>query len=246
MNIQPVKTRIFQENENLFNFICKHIKTLPTKSVLIITSKIISLAEGRTEKILSRDPEEIKQQKEKLIRQESDLAIHSSRAWITIKNTDVSLSAGIDRSNANGKFILLPQNCFKSAEDIRYQLLKHYNITDLGVVITDSRSTFFKKGSIGVALGYAGFKGIKEYKGTTDLFGRELRVSRANMADSLAAGANLTMGESNQSQPLAIITAAPITFSDTTDVTELQLTLHDNIYKPLFDYIRDEELKNNN
>ena len=48
MIITPIKTRIFIEGEDLVNFITKYIKRLPEQAVLVITSKIVSLAEKRT------------------------------------------------------------------------------------------------------------------------------------------------------------------------------------------------------
>ncbi len=54
--------------------------------------------------------------KENLIRKESDFAIETKYAWLTIKDGVVMASAGIDESNANGKLILLPRDSYKSAD----------------------------------------------------------------------------------------------------------------------------------
>ncbi len=243
MDIQPIRTRIFNENEDLFNFIIEHIPSLSDNSILAITSKIVALAEGRIEVIESKNPEEIKLQKEKIIRQESDLVIRTDRTWLTTKNNNIMSSAGVDSSNSDGKFVLLPKNSFKSAEEIREKLLQHYNISNLGIIITDSRSTPFKAGAMGVSLGYAGFQGLKKYAGTPDLFGHELQVSRVNIADCLASSAVLTMGEAAESQPLAIITETPVTFANKIDKDELVINIQEDLYKPYFDHIRDEELE---
>ena len=48
MQIKAIKTKVFEENEDLLNFIFKYIKKIPEESVLVITSKIVSLSEGRT------------------------------------------------------------------------------------------------------------------------------------------------------------------------------------------------------
>ena len=48
MEIKAIKTRIFNENEDLLQFILKYVKKLPEKSVLVVTSKIVALSEGRT------------------------------------------------------------------------------------------------------------------------------------------------------------------------------------------------------
>ncbi|MGB0757524.1 MAG: coenzyme F420-0:L-glutamate ligase [Patescibacteria group bacterium] len=234
MNITPIKTRLFEENESIVDFILEHITELPENSVLAVTSKIVALNEGRTAEIENENT------KEKLIRAESDIAIRTDYTWLTIMNNSVLSSAGIDASNANGKYILLPKNSFVSAKNIREQLLKHYAITNFGVVITDSRTMAFKAGALGVALGYAGFEGLRSYKGKPDLYGRELNVSRVNIADSLATSAMLTMGEADESQPLAIITKAPVTFTDTIDQNELAIDIKNDLYKPLFDHLNNK------
>ena len=81
-------------------------------------------------------------------------------------------NAGIDESNAMGKIILLPKNSFKSAEIIRKKLQNKFGVKNLGILITDSRLFPLRAGIVGVALGYAGFKGIKNYIGKKDIFGR--------------------------------------------------------------------------
>ena len=48
MKIIPIKTKVFNENENLLEFILKYIKKIPEGSVLVVTSKIVALSEGRT------------------------------------------------------------------------------------------------------------------------------------------------------------------------------------------------------
>lgn len=229
MIISPIKTRIFVENESITDFIKDHVSVLPEKSVLVITSKIVALAEGRTCVAQS------KKEKEDLIREESDIAIKTRYTWLTLKNGHLTKSAGIDESNADGKMILLPENSYASAKRIRTILKEHYDVTDLGIVITDSRILPLRKGALGEALGYAGIEGIKKYKGSKDLFDRTMQSSTTNIPDSLAASAVLTMGEGSESQPLALINDAPISFTDReTDPREIMIAPHDDVYKPFF------------
>lgn len=228
MLIKPIKTRVFKEGENLFDFVIKYIKKLPEKSVVVITSKIAALAENRTAVI------ENEKTREKLIRSESEFAMHTKYTWLTIKDGMVMSSAGIDESNANGKIILLPKDSFKIAAQIRTQLRKKFKIKNLGVLITDSRLMPLRSGVTGVALGYAGFKGIKSYIGTPDIFGRKLHFSRTDVADSLATSAVLLMGEGKEQQPLAIIKNAPIQFCEKTNRQELKIDIIEDMYMPLF------------
>ncbi len=228
MIIQPIKTRVFQEGEDLFIFITDYFKKLPEKSVMVVTSKIVALAEKRT-----AVAENIKA-KEKLIRAESEFAVRTKYVWLTIKDGMVMASSGIDESNAKGKLILLPKDSFKTARELRKQLQQRYKVKQLGVLITDSRTIPLRAGVTGVALGYAGFRGVKDYRGTPDIFGRKFKFSRTDVADSLATAAVLVMGEGAEQQPLAIIKKTPIEFCDKIYRKELQIDIKDDMYRPLF------------
>jgi coenzyme F420-0:L-glutamate ligase len=228
MIIRPIKTRVFREGGDLLAFITDYFKKLPEKSVVVVTSKIIALAEKRTAVV-----ENVKT-KEKLIRAESELAIPTKYVWLTIKDGMVMASAGIDESNANGKLILLPRDSFKTARDLRNTLRQRYGVSHLGVLITDSRTVPLRAGVTGVAVGYAGFRGIKNYRGTPDIFGRKFKFSRTNIADGLAAAAVLVMGEGDEQQPLAIIEEAPMEFCDRVKRAELRIDIKEDMYRPLF------------
>lgn len=228
MIVKPIKTRVFNEGENLLNFIGKYFKKIPEKSVLVVTSKIVALAENRT--VIAVD----RKAKESLIKQESQLVCRTKYSYITIKNGVVMASAGIDESNANGKYILLPQDSYKTARLIYKFIKQKYKIKDFGVLITDSRTMPLRSGTMGVAVGYAGFKGLKTYVGKTDIFGRKFKHSRVNVPDSLATAAVYVMGEGDERRPLAIITGAEIEFCAHCKINELSIDLKDDMYRPLF------------
>jgi F420-0:gamma-glutamyl ligase len=146
----------------------------------------------------------------------------------------VMASAGIDESNANGKVILLPKNSFKSAGYIRKELKKHFKIKNLGILITDSRIFPLRAGIVGVALGYSGFKGVRDYRGKKDIFGRILKFSRTDVADSLATAAVLPMGEGDEKQPIALITDTSIEFDEKINKNELRINPEEDLYMPFF------------
>ena len=231
MNIKAIKTRIFRENEDLLSFILKNIKKIPKKnlesSVLVVTSKIVALSEGRAVEYKSE------KQKIALIKKESEFALKTKLTWLTIKDGMVMSSAGIDESNAKGKLVLLPKDSFKSADIIRKKLKKIFKIKNLGVLITDSRIFPLRAGIVGVALGYAGFKGIKNYIGEKDIFGRTLKMSKTDVADSLATSAVFCMGEGKEQQPLAIIKNAPVDFTEIINKKELHINPKDDMFYPL-------------
>ena len=143
-------------------------------------------------------------------------------------------NAGIDESNAKGNIILLPKDPFTNARKLRLWLRRHYKLKKLGVVITDSRVMPMRAGVVGVALGYAGFKGLRDYRGKKDIFGRRMKFTQTNIADSLATAAILTMGEGKEQQPLAIIEDAPVEFCDKVNRKELIIAPEDDMYRPLF------------
>jgi len=232
MLIRAIKTKVFTEGEPLIPFIIRHIGKIKENSVIVVTSKIVSLSERRTCEIKDKHTHE------EIIKSESQWAMKTKYTWLTIKDNVVMPSAGIDESNADGKIILLPKDSFKAAHDIRERLKKHYKIKNLGVIITDSRSLPLRGGIVGVALGYEGFCGVRDYRGTSDIFGRILKVSRTDVADSLATAAVLLMGEGSEQQPLAIITGAPVEFIDKIDKKELYIDPKEDIYQPLFERIK--------
>jgi len=187
MQIKPIKTRVFCENEELLPFLLKYLKKVPDGSILAITSKIVSLSEGRTV-----SPTDVKT-RERLIKSESEFAIKTKLVWLTIKDGMVMASAGIDESNAKGKLILLPKDSFQTAKRIRKELMKKFKLKRLGVLITDSRVFPLRAGIVGVALGYAGFEGVRNYIGKKDIFGRVLKMSQTDVADSLATSASSSL-----------------------------------------------------
>jgi len=225
MNIRPIKTRVFEEGEDLLSFITKYIPKLKDGSVLVVTSKIVALSEGRTARI---------QDSKKIIRAESDWVLQTKHVALTEKDGMILANAGVDESNANGKVILLPEDSFKTAQTLRSNILQNVAIKKLGVIISDSRVMPLRAGVVGIALGYAGLKGVRDYRGKTDLFGRRLKFTQTDVADSLATAAALVMGEGNERQPLAVIEDAPVVFTGRVNKKELLIPMKDDMYYPLF------------
>ena len=232
MQLNAIKTRIFKEGESLESFITEHISQLKEKSILVVTSKIVALAERRTATVRNI------REKDDLIRKESEFAIRTKYVWLTVKDGMVMATAGIDESNAQGKLILLPKNSFRAASLLRKKLQEFYGVKHLGVLITDSRTIPLRAGVIGVSLGYAGFRGIKDYRNQPDIFGRKFKFSRVDIPDSLAAAAVLLMGEGNEKQPLAVIKDLPVVFSERVSSKELFIDPKEDMYGPLFEKLR--------
>jgi len=230
MIVTPIKTRIFIENENLESFIQEHIAAFQNNSIIVVTSKIVALSEGRT---YDGNSEE---EKERLATQESDWIMRTKYVWLTLKGGMLMASAGIDASNANGKLILLPKNSFDTATRLRAHFLEHSSIANLGILITDSRMLPLRAGALAYAIGYAGFNGIRDNRGKSDIYGRILKLSQTDVADGLASAAVITMGEGAEQIPLAIITDPPVEWTDSPpDPKELSIPPEDDLYRPFFE-----------
>lgn len=207
VTIKPIRTRLFREGEALENFLLAFVpRRLPEGALIAVTSKVIALSEGRVVSIASTD------EKEQVILRESDETRRTPWCLLTRRNGEWYANAGADESNARGKLILLPRDSHASARRIWHWAKRTYRRKNLGVIVTDTRLYPMRVGTMGVALGWAGFAPIVNYIGKPDLFGRELRHTQANVANALAVAAVLVMGEGSERTPVAVITDAPVVF----------------------------------
>lgn len=229
MNIKAIKTDLFTPNQNLEAFLTDHISALPNQSVVVIASKIIALSEGRVIACHS------KEEKHQIAREESEFYLDSKWIPLTIKDGLLMMAAGIDESNVGNTCLLLPKNPFDSAQRIRSFLMDHFKLSQLGIIVSDSRLFPLRQGVTGCAIGYAGFHGLKDYRGTKDLHGRTFTMESLNIADCLASAAIVEMGEGAEQQPLAIITDTTLEWTDQQPgPEELRIAKEDDLYAPLF------------
>ncbi|CAN5653889.1 putative folate metabolism gamma-glutamate ligase [soil metagenome] len=232
LQIQALRTRIFHARESLDEFVISQVPKSHVREnmILAVTSKIVSLAEGRLQ---SRN--EIS--KSDLIAREAEHSLGEIGygSILTIKEGLFIASAGIDESNSeSGDYILYPENPFDSAKALRDRLATSWQLKNFGVLLTDSHTTPLRLGVTGLSLAYWGFSGLQDRVGSKDLFGRPLQMTKVNVADGLGAAATLMMGESDESRPLACIWDADVEFTTETDPTELRVALEDDLYYPFF------------
>jgi dihydrofolate synthase / folylpolyglutamate synthase len=209
MHIEAIKTRsLLPPKDDLLEVLSTSLPPLKEEEVIAVTSKVVAIWQGRCEP-MPKEEAEMKARKEALIKREAeryldkDISYPYSRIF-TIYEGIFGSSSGIDESNGNGWFILLPTKADEAAQMIRNHLRTRDDIKKLGVVITDSRPAVMRNGTIGIALGHAGFDPVYDYRGESDIFGRKLRVERQNIADCIASAAILAMGEGAESTPVAI------------------------------------------
>ena len=193
--------------------------------VLVVTSKIVSKAEGRSVRLKDVMPgDEARQYAQvtgkdsrlvELVLRESNTVSRAARGVLVTEHRlgFVSANAGIDQSNtADGDegALLLPEDPDASAERLRADLQTRTSAT-IGVVLSDSHGRPFRMGNVGVALGVAGLSALLDLRGDTDLFGRRLQISMVGYADLIASAAALVTGEGREGRPVVLLRGLPPT-----------------------------------
>lgn len=223
MNIQPIKTnKITPSGPDLFAVLDKAITELGENSIVAITSKIVSICEGRTVPFDKAD-------KEQLIIDESDLYLSKTLSryghhFSVVEHTLIS-SAGIDESNGDSNYILWPKDTQATANQVRQYLADRFGLQNVGVIITDSTCQPLRRGTLGICMAHSGFNALHDYIGQPDLFGKPFKVSMASISSGLAAAAVLTMGEGIEQTPLALITNVGFVEFQQRDPSESELSV---------------------
>ena len=212
--------------------------------VFVVSSKYAAISEGRTIKLstvkvgnLAKSLSEryqIDPALAELVVEESDKLLGGVSGFVlSLVSGTLAPNAGIDRSNVPaGWAVQYPKDPQHTASELRENLLRFANesrgvkkIQTLGVVLSDSRVTATRLGTVGVAVSYAGLKPTIDMRGTPDLFGNNLVVTLRAVADQLATAAQLVMGESKEGRPIALIRGFTEAFSTTKNEFENRATI---------------------
>jgi F420-0:gamma-glutamyl ligase len=230
MNIQAIKTKLLQPpQDDLLQALELSDLQLENDSVLLISSKVAAIHQGRCIPIDQAD-------KEELVKHEADVYIEQadSRWRLCLKYNTFLAGAGIDESNADLHYVLLPNDPNKFAKELWNWARLRFGIGNIGVVITDSHSMPLRYGTTGVAIGWYGFEPVTYFTGKPDLFGRAAQFTRINVVDSLASAGVFVMGEMSEQTPAAVITNIPhIKFVDRDTSGELSIPPREDIYWPI-------------
>src|SRR5688500_1674360 len=239
MNVRAIKTRkLIPPKDDLWEVLERSLPALEEETVVAISSKIVSIGEGRC--VLASEVSD----KDALITREADLYVdrrHMPGNFMhTIARGVLTPASGVDLSNGAGHYVLWPEDPYASARELWRRLRRRHGVRRLGVIVTDSRSTPLRRGVTGYALAHHGFRPLLDYRGSRDIFGRKLRLSQSNHADAIATAAVLVMGEGNEQTPLALITEVPgIRFMQRAaapsarEYTSLEVPLEEDLYWPL-------------
>jgi len=232
MKTLPIKIDIMiPPKDNLVEKLDNTEFELQDGDCVVVSSKVVAIDEGRCIPIAEVSDKNV------LVQNEADeyLPASSGGMWnLSIKNHALLLSAGIDESNANDHFILLPEDSMVSAKRFWIYFRERFSIENLAVVIADSHSIPFRYGTLGVSLGWWGFNPVTFFEKRTDLFGKPFKYTRINVADSLAGAGVFVMGETDEQTPIAVIHSPPhIEFKEGTDSTDLLIPFKEDIYYDL-------------
>lgn len=236
MKFIPIKTRAMRPpQDDIYPVLDKYLPRLRDGDILVITSKVLGIHQGRTIKIETDTYAE----RNRIIMREADWYIPPGKRknmhWhLTIKDYTLIADAGLDRSNGLGYYILWPKNTTKLLREIRVYLQRKFKIKKLGIMAIDSHLVPLRAGTMGISTGFFGFEPIRDYRGKPDIFGRKLKYTRQNIVDPLAAISCLLMGEGHEQTPLLLIRGAKfIKFTSRDTTKKLVYAPQHDIYKPL-------------
>ena len=214
--------------------------------IVAVAQKIVSKAEGRRAHLrdvqASEEALELAARTEKdprlvqLILDESTAVVRHKPGVLIVRHRLglVGAHAGIDQSNIehdeDGSALLLPEDPDASAEQLRHTLAEASGCA-LGVLITDSANRPWRLGTVGIAIGAAGLDVLDDRRGGTDLYGRELKVTLINRADSIAAAATLAMGETAERTPAALVRGLPPAAHDGQSAAQIVRPLEEDLFR---------------
>lgn len=174
--------------------------------IVVVTSKIVSKAEGRFaaeedyEQVLAAETVEV-------VAHRPGVRIVRNRQGIT------QAAAGLDRSNVpGGAVLLLPADPDASARAIRATLTERSG-RRIGVVISDTAGRAWREGQTDHAIGSAHVLDIDDHAGRVDPHGNPLAVTAIAVADELAAAADLVKGKLS-GRPVAVVRGRPDLVTD--------------------------------
>jgi coenzyme F420-0:L-glutamate ligase / coenzyme F420-1:gamma-L-glutamate ligase len=192
--------------------------------IVVVTSKIVSKAEGRV----------IRAERESAIDAET-VRVVARRGPTRIVQTRHGLvlaAAGVDSSNtAPGTVVLLPEDPDGSARRLRKALGERLGVS-VGIVVTDTLGRPWRVGQTDAAIGAAGLAPLRDHRGQADTFGNTLEVTISAVADEIAGAADLVEGKTAQ-VPVAIVRglAGLVTGSDGPGAAALVRPAADDMFR---------------
>ncbi|MDQ1010407.1 coenzyme F420-0:L-glutamate ligase/coenzyme F420-1:gamma-L-glutamate ligase [Streptomyces sp. V4I23] len=183
--------------DDLAKLIAATAPALVDGDVLLVTSKIVSKAEGRIVEAADREAA-IDAETVRVVARRGPLRIVENRQGL------VMAAAGVDASNTPaGTVLLLPEDPDASARAIRDGLRDELGV-EIGVIVTDTSGRPWRSGLTDVAIGAAGVRVLDDLRGGTDAYGNPLTATVVATADELAAAGDLVKGKA-EGLPVAVV-----------------------------------------
>jgi coenzyme F420-0:L-glutamate ligase/coenzyme F420-1:gamma-L-glutamate ligase len=155
--------------------------------ILVITSKVVSKAEGRF----------ASGERDDLLPAETQQVVARRGPTTIVRNRQglVMAGAGIDASNTpTGTVLLLPEDPDASARAIRRRIVEQTGVR-VGVLISDTSGRAWRRGQTDIAIGAAGVRVEEDFAGRVDSYGNELQVTLPALADEIAGAGDLVKGK---------------------------------------------------
>lgn len=173
--------------------------------ILVVTSKVVSKAEGRYVHAADRE-EAITAETVRLVA--SRTADGHTMRIVENRLGMVAAAAGVDASNTpDGWVLLLPEDPDRSARTLAAGL-RAATGAEVGVILSDTLGRPWREGQTDVAIGGGGVRMIADLRGTTDQAGKVLSVTTPCLADELAAASDLVKGKAS-GNPVAVVRGRP-------------------------------------
>ncbi|MDF1500386.1 MAG: coenzyme F420-0:L-glutamate ligase [Anaerolineales bacterium] len=216
--------------------------------VFILAQKIVSKSEGRLVYLPEIEPSaEALELAEKIgkdprileiILGESSSILRLREGLIVVEHRlgFVCANAGVDRSNVRGEYgedddwvLLLPEDPDRSAHLLRDGLVRETG-KQVAVLIIDSHGRAWRMGTAGVCIGAAGFPVLLDLRGEPDLFDVILKSTEVGLADEIASGASVLMGQANEGRPVIHLRGLPYPLREGS-VREIVRSKEDDLFR---------------
>ncbi len=194
---------------------------LAPDDVVVVAQKVVSKAENRYVELKHLQPsaqardlagktgkdaryiEAVLSESSEVVRYRPNVLIMAHRLGFVMAN------AGIDQSNiqhpaGEERVLLLPKDPDGSAASLKSRFDAAFGV-NVAVIVNDSFGRAWRNGVVGVALGVAGLPSLIDMVGTPDMFGRPMQVTEIAVADEIAAGASLLMGQAAEGLPVVVV-----------------------------------------
>ncbi len=199
--------------------------TLRDGDVVAVASKVVSASAGRFIRLEELTPGEaalsisratgLSPRFAQAVVEEADEILGCVRhAALTVVSGSAVPNAGVDAKNSPpGTVSAWPRDPDAAAWEIREGIRRRTGAR-VAVLVVDSGLIPLRRGTVGLAIGVAGMDPLRDYRGRADIYGRRVRFTELDLADSLASAAHVVMGEGGDMVPFAVLRGAGVRLTE--------------------------------